>query len=56
MNDLTGKETEVNRFQLKYGGSFEMVFGSVTDPYELEEPDDYFDWRDLLEDLKKLNG
>ncbi len=49
-------QSEINRYQSRYGGSFEGVFGSVTDPYELEEPDDYFDWRDLLEDLKKLNG
>lgn len=47
---------QINHYKTQYGGNFEMVFGNVKDPYALDEPDDYFDWRDLLEDLKKLDG
>jgi HTH domain len=46
---------EIKRFEEKYEGTFEDVFKDVTDPYELDEPDDYFDWRDALEELKKLD-
>ena len=35
-------------------GQFKEVFGNVTDPYQLDDPDDYFDWKELLEDLKTL--
>ena len=48
-------EKELDKYKKEYGGTFEEVFKDVIDPYELEEPDDYFDWRDLLEDFKKLN-
>jgi hypothetical protein len=46
---------EIKRFEEKYEGTFEDVFKDVTDPYELDEPDDYFDWRDALEELRKLD-
>jgi hypothetical protein len=48
-------EKELVLYKKKYGGTFEEVYKDVTDPYQLDEPDDYFDWRDLLEDLKKIN-
>ncbi|BDG33794.1 helix-turn-helix domain-containing protein [Parageobacillus thermoglucosidasius] len=47
-------KAEIKQFEEKYGGTFEDVFKDVTDPYELDEPDDYFDWRDALEELKKF--
>jgi DNA-binding transcriptional regulator GbsR (MarR family) len=46
---------EIKRFEDKYKGTFEDVFKDVTDPYELDEPDDYFDWRDALEEFEKLD-
>ncbi|MFF5815296.1 hypothetical protein ACFY5J_28685 [Peribacillus butanolivorans] len=46
-------ETEINEFQDNYNGTFEEVFGHIDDPYSLDEPDDYFDWRDALEELNK---
>lgn len=47
-------EHELEIYKKQYGGTFEEVFGNVTDPYQLNEPDDYFDWKDLSEDLKRL--
>jgi hypothetical protein len=47
-------EHELDLYKKKYGGTFEKVFGNIKDPYQLDEPDDYFDWKDLSEDLKKL--
>ncbi len=47
-------EDEIREFENKYNGKFEDVFGEVKDPYELDEPDDYFNWRDSLEKWKKL--
>ncbi|WP_071394227.1 helix-turn-helix domain-containing protein [Bacillus tuaregi] len=47
-------EHELNLYKKQYGGTFEEVFGNVTDPYQLDEPDDYFDWKELSGDLKKL--
>lgn len=46
---------ELDSYEKQYGGTFEKVFKNVKDPYELDEPDDFFNWRDLLEDLKSLN-
>jgi hypothetical protein len=47
-------EHELNLYKKKYGGTFEEVFGNVTDPYQLDEPDNYFDWKELSEDFKRL--
>ncbi|MEC1717871.1 HTH domain-containing protein [Schinkia azotoformans] len=47
-------EHELNLYKKEYGGTFEEVFGNITDPYQLDEPDDYFDWKELSEDLKRL--
>ncbi|WP_298473019.1 hypothetical protein [uncultured Psychrobacillus sp.] len=46
-------QAEIKEFQNNYQGTFEEIFGDVRDPYELDEPDDYFDWRDALEELNK---
>ncbi|AJA41409.1 hypothetical protein AXJ14_gp090 [Geobacillus virus E3] len=48
-------QKEIKKFEQKYSGAFEEVFKDVKDPYELDEPDDYFNWRDAIEELKKLN-
>lgn len=48
-------EKEVEAFKKKYGGTFDEVFGKVTDPYQTPQVDDYYTWRDLLEDLKNLH-
>ncbi|RTR26544.1 hypothetical protein EKG37_20955 [Robertmurraya yapensis] len=45
---------EISEFQNIYNGTFEEVFENIDDPYSLDEPDDYFDWRDALEELNKL--
>lgn len=45
---------EIAKFEEKYKGKFAAVFGHVVDPYTLDEPDDYFSWRDFLEELKEL--
>ena len=47
-------ERELDVYEKQYGGTFKEVFGNVTDPYQLDDPDDYFDWKELLEDLKTL--
>lgn len=47
-------ERELDLYQKQYGGIFHEVFGNVADPYHLDEPDDYFDWKELSEDLKRL--
>ncbi|MDA1675543.1 hypothetical protein [Bacillus cereus group sp. TH152-1LC] len=55
-NDVISElKAEIKHFKTKYCGNFEDVFGDVNDPYELDEPDDYFEWRDALEELKKLH-
>lgn len=48
-------QAEIKHFETKYSGNFEDIFGHVKDPYELDEPDDYFEWRDAFEELKKLH-
>ena len=48
-------EKELDNYKKVYGGSFEEVFKDLKDPYELDEPDDYFNWRDLIEELKDIN-
>lgn len=56
-NELIAEiERQLDLYQKQYGGTFHEVFGNVTDPYQLDEPDDYFDWKELSEDLKKLYG
>ncbi|MDC3416302.1 hypothetical protein [Aquibacillus salsiterrae] len=53
-------EEQINEYQDQYDGPFEKVFADVIngemDVYDLEEPDDFKDWRDLLDDLEKLRG
>jgi len=46
-------ERELDVYQKLYNGTFHEVFGNIVDPYELDEPDDYFEWKELTEDLKK---
>lgn len=48
-------QTEVEHFKTKYRGNFEDIFGPVKDPYKLDEPDDYFEWKEALEELRKLH-
>lgn len=48
-------KAEIEHFEAKYLGDFEDTFGYVKDPYTLDEPDDYFEWQDALEELKKLH-
>lgn len=47
-------KSEIRKFEEKYEGKFETVFGQVGDPYTLGEPDDFFDWRDYLKELEEL--
>ncbi|HHW35854.1 MAG TPA: hypothetical protein GXX18_00910 [Bacillales bacterium] len=47
-------QRDLELYQKQYGGTFHEVFGDVTEPYQLDEPDDYFDWKELSQDLKKL--
>lgn len=48
-------KTEIKEFQEHYNGTFEEVFGDLEDPYMLDEPDDYFNWRDALSELRKFH-
>lgn len=49
---------EVAELEKKYGGKFEDVFAKVLngdmDEYELDEPEDFIDWRDALEELEEM--
>jgi len=45
---------EIAKLEGKYEGKFETVFGQIIDPYTLDEPDDFFNWRDFLKELKEL--
>ncbi|WP_312755678.1 HTH domain-containing protein [Rummeliibacillus suwonensis] len=51
---------EIQEYEKQYGGPFNKVFADVVngklDIYDLDEPDDYKDWRDLLNDLEKVQG
>lgn len=44
---------EIKGFEDSYNGTFKEIFGHVKDPYELDEPDDYLNWRNALEELSK---
>ncbi|WP_337446330.1 HTH domain-containing protein [Bacillus cereus] len=48
-------KAEIAHFEAKYLSNFEDTFGYVQDPYKLDEPDDYFEWKDALEELRKLH-
>lgn len=56
-NDLINElKEEIKKYENKYNNKpFSIVFGHVTDPYELDEPDDYYEWKDLIEELEELN-
>ncbi len=49
-------EKQISEFESRYEGSFSKVFADVIsgdlDVYDLDEPDDYKDWRDLEKDLE----
>lgn len=49
---------EIEDFEKEYGGKFEDVFANVlaeeVDIYDLEEPEDFKDWKDAIEELKEL--
>lgn len=51
---------QIEEYVKQYGGEFEEVFEDVisgeTNIYDLEEPDDYKDWLDLIKDLDKVRG
>ena len=51
-------EGQIKEYENQYGGSFEKVFADIINGelniYDLEEPDDYKDWRDLLKDIEKV--
>ncbi|AQQ52264.1 MerR family transcriptional regulator [Planococcus lenghuensis] len=48
-------QAEVLAFETAYKGTFEEVFGDIQDPYQLSKPDDYFDWHDAIEELKRID-
>jgi hypothetical protein len=49
---------EIKKYEKQYDGSFEHVFKNVLngkmDVYELDEPDDFKDWKDLIQELQEL--
>ncbi|MGM0878100.1 MAG: hypothetical protein ACQEWV_26145 [Bacillota bacterium] len=51
---------EIKELEEQYKGKFEVVFADVLsgkkDVYDLEEPDDFTNWRDLIEELKELKA
>ncbi|MDQ0257501.1 hypothetical protein J2S74_004959 [Evansella vedderi] len=53
-------EKEINHFTTRYNGDFYTVFADVLSgqkaKYDLEEPDDFNDWKSLLDDLAELEG
>ncbi|WP_433959424.1 hypothetical protein [Cytobacillus horneckiae] len=61
-NDDLIKEikNEIRKFEIQYGGSFNVIFNDIisgkVDIYELDEPDDFKDWKSLLEDLQELES
>lgn len=49
---------DIEDFEKEYGGKFEDIFANVLDEevdiYDLDEPEDFKDWKDALEELKEL--
>jgi hypothetical protein len=49
---------EIKKYEKQYNASFEKAFKDVLDGtidiYELDEPDDFKDWKDLIEELQEL--
>lgn len=48
-------QEEVQSFESAYNSTFQEIFGDIKDPYALTEPDDYFNWRNAIEELEKTN-
>ncbi|MBO0602518.1 hypothetical protein I2483_12695 [Sporosarcina sp. E16_3] len=57
---ITEIEEQIKEYEKQYGGLFKKVFADIVSGevniYDLEEPDDYKDWRDLLKDLERIRG
>lgn len=55
---INGIKEEISELEEQYKGKFEIVFADVLngkkDIYDLEEPDDFTNWRDSLEELREL--
>lgn len=51
---------KVNYYKERYGGPFSMVFKDIIDGnmdvYDLDEPGEYYDWKDSLEELEELQS
>lgn len=47
---------EISTFERSYNGTFNEVFKEVSNPDSLDEPNDYYDWKDALDELKELTS
>ncbi|RZT21444.1 hypothetical protein [Fictibacillus sp. BK138] len=55
---ISNIKEEIKKYEKQYNASFEKAFKDVLDGtidiYELDEPDDFKDWKDLIEELQEL--
>jgi hypothetical protein len=50
-------EEENRKYEKSHGNqSFYDIYANVENPDELEEPDEYYDWKDVIEELEELKN